>query len=367
MTGTTKRFARLFVAVIFVVPVIVGSLVTTSAAAPSKADVQAAQAKADEIGSRLEIVIEQYNEARVQLNAIQDKLATARELKAKADAEVKAAIGDLQARAVEAYTGAGSQLDVLLGAEDFTEFSDRLEFMGAVAQNDADLAAAAASARQRADWAAQELADALGQQQDKLDTMQESRAKIQDMLAEQEALADQLDKEYKDYLARQQAAAAAAAEAAAAQTAAAPPATDPGGGTTDPGGGWTPPAPPPSGVGASAAIAAARSVLGAPYVWGSADPSVGFDCSGLTMWAWAHGGVSLPHSSASQAYSGSVVSTSQMAPGDLLFFYSPISHVALYIGGGMMIHARHPGPGGQVQIGSVSGYGTPVVRVVRVG
>ena len=54
-------------------------------------------------------------------------------------------------------------------------------------------------------------------------------------------------------------------------------------------------------------------------------------------------------------------------PGDLLFFYSPISHVALYIGGGMMIHARHPGPGGQVQIGSVAGYGTPVTRVVRVG
>ena len=54
-----------------------------------------------------------------------------------------------------------------------------------------------------------------------------------------------------------------------------------------------------------------------------------------------------------------------MQPGDLLFFYSPISHVAMYIGGGTMIHARHPGPGGQVQIGSVAGYGTPVVKVTR--
>ena len=58
-------------------------------------------------------------------------------------------------------------------------------------------------------------------------------------------------------------------------------------------------------------------------------------------------------------------SLAQAQPGDLLFFYSPISHVALYIGGGMMIHARHPGPGGQVQIGSVAGYGTPGHAVVR--
>ncbi|HEY6566270.1 MAG TPA: NlpC/P60 family protein [Actinomycetota bacterium] len=363
MTGTTKRLARLSVAVIFVVPVILGSLATSSTAAPSKADVEAAEAKADEIGARLEVVVEQYNEARVQLSAIQEKLVDMRDEKAQADAEVQAATEDLEARAVEAYTGAGSQLDVLLGAENFTEFSDRLEFMGAVAQNDADLAAAATSARQRAEWAAQEYAKAVGQQKDKLDAMDAQRADIEGMLAEQEALADQLGREYRDYLARQQAAAAAAAASAAA---------DQSGGTTPPSGTppTTPPSdfdPPPVGVGASAAIAAARSVLGTAYVWGAADPGVGFDCSGLTMYAWAHGGVSLPHSSASQASAGTVIPTSSMAAGDLLFFYSPISHVALYIGGGMMIHARHPGPGGQVQIGSVSGYGTPVVRVVRVG
>jgi peptidoglycan DL-endopeptidase CwlO len=363
MTGTTKRLARLAIAVIFVVPVIVGSLATTSTAAPSKADVERAEAKADEIGSRLEVVIEQYNEARVQLNVIQGKLVDMRAEKAKADAEVAAATEDLQARAVEAYTGSGNQLDVLLGAQDLSEFSDRLEFMGAIAQNDADLAATAASARQRAEWAAQEYAKAVGQQQDKLDAMDAQRASISSMLAEQEALADQLGQEYRDYLARQQQAAAAAA--AADQSTGTPP---PSGGTPDPGG-WTPPTnPPPVGVGASAAVAAAQSVIGAPYVFGSADPSVGFDCSGLTMYAWAHGGVSLPHSSASQAYSGTVISSmSQAAPGDLLFFYSPISHVALYVGGGQMIHARHPGPGGEVQYGSVAGYGTPVVRIVRVG
>lgn len=91
-----------------------------------------------------------------------------------------------------------------------------------------------------------------------------------------------------------------------------------------------------------AAVAAAESVLGRPYVWGASGPS-SFDCSGLTMWAWAHAGVGLSHSSSAQYGSGAQVSQSALQPGDLLFFYSPISHVGMYIGGGQMIHAPHTG------------------------
>ncbi len=94
-------------------------------------------------------------------------------------------------------------------------------------------------------------------------------------------------------------------------------------------------------------------MIGTQYVWGAADPSVGFDCSGLTMWAWAHAGVSLPHSSAMQYAVLPHVSRDQLAPGDLVFFYSPISHVGLYIGNGQMIDASHPGPGGEVAIRSI--------------
>ena len=91
-----------------------------------------------------------------------------------------------------------------------------------------------------------------------------------------------------------------------------------------------------------AAVAAAESVLGRPYVWGASGQS-SFDCSGLTMWAWAHAGVGLSHSSSAQYGSGAQVSQSALQPGDLLFFYSPISHVGMYIGGGQMIHAPHTG------------------------
>jgi cell wall-associated NlpC family hydrolase len=360
MSGRPKRLARLAAAVVLVIPTIVVAAGSASVAAPTKAEVEAAEAKANEIGHELEVAIEAYNEARVRLQGVQDKLADALEDKEAAEALAAKALGQLEDRAVEAYTGAGSQMDVLLGASDLSEFSDRLEFMGALAQNDADLANAAQTAQQQAEWAAERYAETIDEKQAELDQMQAKRAEIERMLQEQRALADQLDREYRDYLAAQeaQAAAAAAAEAAAASDTGTS-----GGGTVDTGGGGTF-VPPPNSSAAQIAIAAAKSKIGASYVWGSAGPDT-FDCSGLTSWAYAQAGVYLPHSSASQAASYPEVPYSSAQPGDLLFFYSPVSHVALYLGGGMMVHARHPGPGGQVQIGSVGGYGTPVVKVTR--
>jgi cell wall-associated NlpC family hydrolase len=71
------------------------------------------------------------------------------------------------------------------------------------------------------------------------------------------------------------------------------------------------------------------------------------------MWAWQHGGVSLPHNSQAQYAATARVDKSDLQPGDLVFFYSPISHVSLYIGGGRMIDASHPGASGAVQVKTV--------------
>ena len=103
--------------------------------------------------------------------------------------------------------------------------------------------------------------------------------------------------------------------------------------------------------GAAAAIASARAELGKPYVWGASGPD-SFDCSGLTAWAWGHAGVNLPHSAAAQQGMGSSVGRSELQPGDLVFFGSPAYHVALYIGGGLIIHA--PTTGDVVKIASLS-------------
>ncbi|QKV94412.1 C40 family peptidase [Streptomyces sp. NA02950] len=93
---------------------------------------------------------------------------------------------------------------------------------------------------------------------------------------------------------------------------------------------------------AARAVAFARGALGKPYVWGATGPH-GYDCSGLTQAAWRAAGVSLPRTTYTQITAGRRVGRSQLAPGDLVFFYSGISHVGIYIGDGRMIHAPHPG------------------------
>lgn len=85
----------------------------------------------------------------------------------------------------------------------------------------------------------------------------------------------------------------------------------------------------------------AKQFLGNPYVWGGTSLTKGADCSGFTMSIYAHYGVSLPHSSAAQSQMGTKVSSSEVRPGDLLFYGSGkhVNHVAMYIGGGKVIHA----------------------------
>jgi cell wall-associated NlpC family hydrolase len=93
---------------------------------------------------------------------------------------------------------------------------------------------------------------------------------------------------------------------------------------------------------ATAAIAAARSALGKPYVWGANGPS-GFDCSGLMQWSYAQAGVSLPRTSQAQRFAGRQVPLSQAQPGDLVTYRNDASHVAMYMGNGQVIHAPYPG------------------------
>jgi len=100
-------------------------------------------------------------------------------------------------------------------------------------------------------------------------------------------------------------------------------------------------------VGAQA-LQAAISRLGYPYIWGAAGPT-SFDCSGLVMWAYQQVGISLPHFTVSQYNSGVHVARSDLEPGDLVFFFSNISHVGMYIGNGMMIDAPNFGEDVKVQ------------------
>jgi cell wall-associated NlpC family hydrolase len=132
---------------------------------------------------------------------------------------------------------------------------------------------------------------------------------------------------------------------------AAPPANDPGilAAPPDgiPPGDVAPPGANPEGAAPEAAtvIQAALSRIGSPYSWGASGPNA-FDCSGLVMWSFQQAGIALPHSSQALAQGGQAVALDQMQPGDLVTYYSDASHVAIYIGDGMMVNA--------------STYGTPV-------
>ena len=90
------------------------------------------------------------------------------------------------------------------------------------------------------------------------------------------------------------------------------------------------------------ALAWARKQLGKPYVFGATGPK-SFDCSGLTLGAWKAAGVSINRTSQAQFRNGKAVSKSELQPGDLVFYYGGISHVAMYVGNGTIIHAPHPG------------------------
>jgi cell wall-associated NlpC family hydrolase len=110
------------------------------------------------------------------------------------------------------------------------------------------------------------------------------------------------------------------------------------------------------------AVKFAMAQVGERYVYGAAGPSQ-WDCSGLTMVAWGQAGIGLPHSSSAQQGSGRRVAESDLQPGDLVFYYSPVHHVGMYIGNGLIVNAENPSAGVKV----TGLHSMPYVGAVRPG
>ncbi|EOD67034.1 NLP/P60-family protein [Amycolatopsis vancoresmycina DSM 44592] len=251
------------------------------------------------------------DKATSDVNAAKDQAAAASENQKRYQAEVDKFAGASFTSGVQL-----NKLSALLSGTSTQDFLDRSSALEVLASGkNASLDNLTGTIRQATD-AANKAADAAKRAQDARDTA----AKLtQDIEAKQKTLNDQIEQ-----IKAADKTLSAADKAAQRDT-----------------GGKAPDVKAPTAA-AQIAVDAALSRLGKPYVWGATGPD-SFDCSGLLLWAYGKAGITLPRNSAAQAQFGTPVPRSQLQPGDLVAYYSPVSHIGMYIGDGKMVHAPTSG------------------------
>jgi cell wall-associated NlpC family hydrolase len=260
----------------------------------------------------LEVIAEELNTAKVHLERSEAAVARAEQDAADAEKRLDALDAQIRELARTAYTGESfGQLDILLTSDSVEDFVSQLGTLDAIAGHTNDLVSDVASAADQAQSAQDAADEASAQAQKAYDDIASQQKDLESQIADYQAQYAALSAPQQQQVSRAH------------------------------GGGESLPVPTsvaaPSGA-AQVAVNTALAQVGDPYVYGAGGPDA-FDCSGLTQYAYSAAGVSLPHSSASQSRMGTPVSRDQLQPGDLVFFYSPVSHVGMYIGNGQMVHA----------------------------
>jgi peptidoglycan DL-endopeptidase CwlO len=390
-------FRRTFCIVLLTVALVLMTFAGAGEAYAEPQDITQAKSEADvlrarvaDLNNKLEVLVEDYNTAVAQLEQTKAAAAETQATLKQSQKDLSAAQGRLGDRLVQFYKrGRLSFLDALLGANSFGDLATRIGLLARVGQQDGQLVNQVTAYRDLVKERRTTLAKQQQQQTELASAAEASKQAVQAQLSENQRLLAGKEQQIAELEAEEQArqaelaaqakvAAEKAAQKAAAQKAAALEAeakakqaqlagsaatttttlkpagegSETTGSTknttttvraddsdtsdqTDDG------SAPSSGNGA-AAVEIAMQYLGVPYVWAGANPS-GFDCSGLVMYVYAKLGVDLPHSSRMQYDCGTHVSRSELEPGDLVFFGSPIHHVGMYVGDGNMINAPYTG------------------------
>lgn len=335
----------------------------------------------------LEVVTEQFNDARVQLETQQAAEQQAAAQVVVADAAVGTARDHVREVARSAYTGDQlTTLQAMLSSTSPGQLLDRVGTLGTIAEHNNDILGMAEQATEDAAKAKVAADQAAADAEAQVAQVAAQQADLQSQIAEYQAEYDRLNAEEQErsrQLAEQHAAEVAALAASSAASVSSDPSMSadladrsapaasrssreaPAAAPAAPAVARAAPAAPAvaSSSAAQVAVATAMAQQGKPYVWAAAGPG-SFDCSGLMQYAYRAAGVSLPHSSGIQASMGRAVSRAELQPGDLIAFYSPVSHIGMYIGNGQMVHA--PTSGDVVKVSSIDVMGS-ITAMRRIG
>ncbi|HSI92850.1 MAG TPA: NlpC/P60 family protein [Jiangellaceae bacterium] len=301
--------------------------------------------KVDELHHEAEVAAERYHMATDELDDIELRLAKAEENVARQEARLKELTTEIGDFAAATYRSGGIDPTMqMLLADDPDKYLAQAAVIDAYTRQQGEQLQQVAVQRQRLEQDTLLYDEELARLEAVQDQLAEEKAVAEELLAEAQRLLDSLKAEERERLEAERREAEEAALAAREQAAEQESRSTEREQSSEP--------PPASGKG-QVALDFALAQLGDPYVWGGTGPD-GWDCSGLTQAAWAAAGVSLPRSSYQQIGVGTRVSWDNLRPGDLLFFYSPISHVGIYAGNGQMVHAVKPGT--PVSMVSLDGY-----------
>ncbi len=367
------RFARFAVGGMCLA-VLAGGLVPEIASASTigdkKAQARKLQQEIDANGEKISMLAERYDAVKIDFDAATANIVVvqARTIAAQADTDRIASTVGQRAAAIYMNAGIRTPLDAI-NVSSVTEAAGRAHYAAATADRDTQLLDRLAASRQDLQATHRELESARKSAQTRIDAIEASRRDVEAANGAQARLLSQVKGEIATLIKQEEARRAAAEKArsdaqaarlhllatrAATRTATAPstgsavtgrtsgsqsqPSRTPG---VDPANLTIPDVPAPS-PGAAAAVAYAKAQLGKPYRYAGVGPD-SYDCSGLTMMAWAQGGVSMPHGSIAQGNMFPRVPDNALAPGDLVIYYPDHHHVGMYVGNGMTISATHTG------------------------
>jgi peptidoglycan DL-endopeptidase CwlO len=290
---------------------------TIASATPDSPTPASVQQQLDTLSVKNSQLVEKFDQAQVAVTEYDKKAKAAQHAADKANAAYHAALALLSSTITAEYeNGSFSATGALFTSDSGASYVERLNTLSLMNQHTSGVLTRIAASEKSASKATHDAKALLKTAQAKRNALAKHKAEVQ----------KQIDK-YRNLLAT-----LTAAQQTAFQQTQNPQVT-------------TPVAPQVYAGGTAAAQKAVKFALaqvGKPYVFGAAGPDA-YDCSGLTMASWASAGVGLPHSAADQYNYGRHVSINSLQPGDLVFFYQPIGHVTIYIGGGLMVSAPQSG------------------------